>query len=83
MTAPRSELGPEALITGLDAPAASPLTTDASAYVAASAAAVGLPIDPGHLPGVIESFCQLAIVADLVMSFAVADEIDPATVFRP
>jgi hypothetical protein len=83
MTDPRSHLGPEALITGLEAPTASPLTTDPSVYVAASAAAVGLPIDPALRAGVVESFRQLAVAADLLMSFAVADQIDPATVFRP
>jgi hypothetical protein len=73
-----SALGPEA-VTRV-APGAG---CDVDAFVTASAQTIDLPIDPAYRAGVVESFRQLAIAADLIMSFPVADEIDPASVFHP
>jgi hypothetical protein len=71
-------LGPEAL---MGFPAGS--GEDVSGFVTASAALIGLPIDPAFYTGVVESFRQLTIAANLVMSFTLADDVDPATVFHP
>jgi hypothetical protein len=56
---------------------------DAERYVDAAAAAIGLIIAPELRSGVIASFKQLADTAELVMSFPIDDDIDPAVVFRP
>ena len=58
-------------------------TFDAERYVEAAAAAIGLTIAPELRPGVIASFKQIADTAELVMSFPIDDDIDPAVVFRP
>jgi hypothetical protein len=55
---------------------------DAGTYVDAAAAAVGLPIAPEHRPGVILNLERLAAMAQLVMSFPLADETAPAPVYR-
>jgi len=56
---------------------------DPETYVDASAALVGLPIDPAHRPGVILNLERLAQLAALVMEFPLTDEAEPAPVFRP
>jgi Protein of unknown function (DUF4089) len=71
-------LGPEAL-SGMSSAA----SRDLDGFVAASARIINLPIDAAYGAGVAESFRQLAMAAELVMSFVLADDIDPATVFRP
>ena len=56
---------------------------DADRYVDTAAAAIGINIAPELRPGVIASFKQIADTAELVMSFRIDDDIDPAVVFRP
>ncbi len=55
---------------------------DAGTYVDAAAAALDLPIAPEHRPGVVLNLERLAAMARLVMEFPLADEIEPAPVFR-
>jgi putative aminopeptidase FrvX len=56
---------------------------DAGAYVDMAAALIGLPIDAAHRPGVIVNIERIAQMAALVMAFPLADEVEPAPVFRP
>lgn len=56
---------------------------DVERYVDVTAAAIGLPIAPESRAAVVASFGQIAAMADLVMSFRIEDEIDPAVIFRP
>ena len=56
---------------------------DAGAYVDAASAAIGLVIAPELRAPVVANFRQIADSAALVMSFPLADDIDPAVVFRP
>jgi hypothetical protein len=55
---------------------------DAEAYAKAAAAAVGLPLDPRHLPGVVANLKLAARMAALVegMDIAVTDEAAPVFV---
>ena len=55
---------------------------DPETYVDASAALVGLPIDPAHRPGVILNLERLAQLAALLMEFPLTNEAEPAPVFR-
>ncbi|MBI3256636.1 MAG: DUF4089 domain-containing protein [Actinobacteria bacterium] len=48
-----------------------------------AAALVGLPIREEHLSGVAAHFRILRDRAELVMSFPLPDDIEPAPVFRP
>jgi hypothetical protein len=60
------------------------MTTDQmSAYIAAAAAAIDLPIAPEHMPGVLENFERLAGIAAQVDAFPLAPENEPAPVWRP
>ena len=55
---------------------------DADAYVEAAAAAIDLPIAAEHRSGVVLNLERLAVMAQLVMVFPLAEEIAPAPVFR-
>jgi 1-carboxybiuret hydrolase subunit AtzG-like protein len=55
---------------------------DLESFVDVCAATIGLSIADEYRAGVVESFRQLAASAELVMSFPLPDEVDPATVFR-
>jgi hypothetical protein len=59
-----------------------PLRPDIEALVDASAAAIGLPIAAAHRPGVLLHFERIADMAQSVMEFPLADDIEPAPVFR-
>jgi hypothetical protein len=61
----------------------SALPFDPERLVDEAAAAVGLSIPPDDVAAVVENFGRIAAMAQLVMAFPVADDIDPATVFRP
>jgi hypothetical protein len=56
---------------------------DAAIYVDAAASLIGLPLDPAHRPGVILNLQRIAQMAALVGEFPLADETEPAAVFRP
>ena len=56
---------------------------DASTYVDAAAAAIGLPVRAEHRPGVILNFERIAAMAELVVTFPLAQETAAAPVFRP
>ena len=57
--------------------------SDTERYVDAAAAAIGLAIPAEYRAGVVTSFAQNAAMAELLMSFDIADDTDPAPVFRP
>ena len=54
---------------------------DMAAVVEAQALAIGLPLDPAHLPGTIQNFSLIAMMAQAVMSFPMPPEVEPAPVF--
>jgi hypothetical protein len=56
---------------------------DAEAYVEAAAAAVGLPLDPSHRPGVILNLERIAEMAALFMDFPLPDDTEAAPVYQP
>jgi len=56
---------------------------DAAAYVDAAAAALGLPLDPAHRPGVIANIERIAGLARLVMELPLDEASEPAPVFKP
>jgi hypothetical protein len=56
---------------------------DPERFVDEAAAAVGLSIPPDDRTAVVENFVRIAAMAQFVMAFPVADDIDSATVFRP
>jgi hypothetical protein len=55
---------------------------DAATYVDAAAAAIGLPLDPAHRPGVILNLARIAEMAALFMDFPLPDEIEAAPVYE-
>jgi len=56
---------------------------DAAGFVTAAADFIGLEIAPAHRPGVIMNMERIGGLARLVMEFPLADEDEPAPVFRP
>ena len=56
---------------------------DATAYVDAAAALIGLPLDPAHRPGVVLNLERIAQMAALIAEFPLPDAAEPAPVFRP
>lgn len=55
----------------------------AEAFVNAAAAALDLPVDPAHRPGVIANLRLAARMAALVEAKALTVHQEPAPVFRP
>jgi len=55
----------------------------AEAYVDAAAAALGLPLDPDHRPGVVSHFMLAAAMADLVAAQGLHLDDEAAPVFVP
>jgi Protein of unknown function (DUF4089) len=53
------------------------------AYVDAAAAALALPLDPAHRPGVLRYFALAAELAELVMAAPLGPLDEPAPVFAP
>jgi len=51
------------------------------ALVDANAAALALPLDPAHRPGVIQNFERIYAIAQSVMEFPLSAEVEPAPVF--
>jgi hypothetical protein len=56
---------------------------DAAGYVDAAAAALGLPLDPAHRPGVVANMERIAALARLVMEFPLEPETEPLPLYRP
>jgi hypothetical protein len=56
---------------------------DPAEYTPVAAAAIGLPLPPEDLGGVIGAFAVLARVAAPLMAFALPEDIVAAAVFRP
>jgi hypothetical protein len=56
---------------------------DPAQYVPVAAAAIGLPLPPEDLAGIIGAFAVLARVAAPVMAFALPEDIVAAAVFAP
>jgi hypothetical protein len=52
-------------------------------YLKATAAAVGLEISGDNQPGVMENLDRIAAIADFLMRFPLAQDIEVAPVFRP
>ncbi len=64
-------------------PLSNALPFDPERHVDGTAAAIGLSIPPDDRAAVVDNFGRIAAMAQLVMAFPLADDIDPATVFRP
>jgi hypothetical protein len=58
-------------------------TTALAAYVDASAALLGLRLDPDLRPGVIEHLAFLGRAMALVDAFPLPEEVQPGPVFEP
>lgn len=56
---------------------------DADAYVRAVAAALGIALNDEQVPGVAANLQRTAELADLLLQFELADDDQPAPVFRP
>jgi hypothetical protein len=56
---------------------------DPAEYATVAAAAIGLPLPPEDLQGVIGAFAMLARVAAPLMAFALPEDIVAAAVFTP
>ena len=56
---------------------------NAAKYVPVAAAAMGLPLAPDDLGGVIGAFSVLARVAQPVMDFQLAEDVVAASIFTP
>jgi hypothetical protein len=57
-------------------------TSDLDAFMAAAAAALGLPLDPASKPSIRANLEATLRIASLVDEFPLPDEIEPAPVFR-
>lgn len=51
------------------------------AYVDQTAAALGLRIDPGHRPGVVQSLQRTAAIAAPLLAYPIPGDVEPAPVF--
>lgn len=60
-----------------------PVEPDVAAYAEQAAALLGLPLAAEHRPGVVANLTQLRAIAGPLMSFALADPVEPAPVFVP
>jgi len=56
---------------------------DAEAYVAAMTPALALTVRPEWRPQVVAHVAAIAAAAELVVSFPLSDEAEPAPVFEP
>ena len=56
---------------------------DIERHVDATAAVLGLPLQPGHRPGVLQYFALAAGMAEQVMGLPLAPDDEPAEVFVP
>lgn len=52
-------------------------------YADHAAAAVGLPLDPAHRPGVVQTLLRTAAIAAPLLAFPLPDDAEPAPVFVP
>jgi hypothetical protein len=55
--------------------------SEIEALVDASAIALGLPLAPEFRPGVLLNFARIANLAQTVMAFPLAEDVEPAAVF--
>jgi len=62
---------------------ATPPEFDAEAHARVAAAAIGLPIDPAHLPGVVMNLRLAARMAAVVESLPLTPADEQAPVYRP
>jgi hypothetical protein len=60
-----------------------PSRFDPARYVEEAARLIDLPLDDAHRPGVVENMARLAAMAELVMGFPLAEEVELGPVFRP
>ncbi|WP_421658037.1 DUF4089 domain-containing protein [Leptothermofonsia sp. ETS-13] len=54
-----------------------------SEFVDQMAAAIALPLQPEHQPGVIDNFSRIRILAQLVTEFPLPEDVEAAPVFEP
>ncbi|NEP46016.1 MULTISPECIES: DUF4089 domain-containing protein [Okeania] len=52
-------------------------------YVECTAELINLPLQPEHLPGVVENLEKIAAIAQLVIDFPLPPEIEQAPKFDP
>lgn len=54
-----------------------------STYIEAASALIGLEIAPGHREAVEADLRRIASIAEFLMAFPLAQNVEPAPVFRP
>lgn len=52
-------------------------------YVEITAELINLPLQPEHLPGVVANLEKISVIAQLIIDFPLAPEIEPASKFDP
>ena len=57
--------------------------SDVAAYAEQTAALLGLPLAAEHRPGVVANLTQLRAIAGPLVSFALAETVEPAPGFVP
>lgn len=60
-----------------------PTPSDLDAAVDASAALIGLPLDPAHRPGVLRYYALAAQMAQVVLAVPLSPHDESGEVFRP
>ncbi|WP_013321575.1 DUF4089 domain-containing protein [Gloeothece verrucosa] len=58
-------------------------TEEATAYVKVAARLMGLSISPKYLPGVVENWQRLEVIASLVTEFPLSENLEAAPIFEP
>lgn len=58
-------------------------TSALTEYVDRTAQVLDLPLAPEHRPGVVNNFARIVVIAQLVIEFALPEDIEAAPVFEP
>ena len=58
-------------------------TIDPAEFVKQASALIDLPIQPEHLPGVVENFDRIVQIAQLVQEFPLPETVEAAPTFQP
>ena len=67
----------------MKSPASSPAAFDAAAHVAHMEKMLGLTIEEAWRPSVVANMAAIAKAAELALSVDIAEDTEPAPVFRP
>jgi hypothetical protein len=56
---------------------------DVANYIEQTSNLINLPLYPDHLPGVVENFHQLQMIAQLFLDYSIPEDIEAAARFQP